>query len=196
MGMATFNRYRRIAEEQGRKGLEQLEQKHAVERPEPGSPVNPFTSEIPEQPQPVLPEHPEQQPQPGIVPQTQPYTLPPENDAAVPSIQPNFAQRSEEQQAVADAADQANLEAQKVESERNQQKMSEEGSDIQEQEKQVANAPDENTPTEPVGAPAPSQTEKDNETAEQMMDELEEDDTSEEPTTPRRRGRPKKNPSA
>ncbi len=197
MGLATFNRYRRIAEEHGAKGLDQLNTKFETERPEPGAPVHPFTNEIPEQPQIELPDHPEQQPQPGVVPQTQPYTIPPSE--ATFRMQPNFTARTAEQEEVAKVADARNIEAQKAESQRNQRKLGEEGKSIQEQEAQVANVPDENTPVEPVGEPAPSQTEKDNATAEEMMAADEEDDTEEtdgeEPAVRRKRGRPRKNPT-
>lgn len=200
MSLTAFQRYRRVAEEHGAKGLDQLETKYQTERPEPGTPVNPFTSEIPEQPQPELPDHPEQQPQPGVVPQTQPYTLPPDNGVAPPSIQPDFQARSAEQQEIAKVADSRNIAEQEKEASRNQEKLSEEGDSIKEQEAQVANVPEEGTPTEPVGEPAPSQTEKDNETAEALMsEEDEEEDTQidgEEPTVRRKRGRPRKNPEA
>ncbi len=197
MSLTAFQRYRRIAEEHGAKGLDQLETKYETERPEPGSPVNPFTSEIPEQPQPELPDHPDQQPQPGIVPETQPYTLPPDNGAAPPSIQPDFLARSAEQQEAFKAANVRNIAEQEKEASLNQEKMSKEGEAIQQQEAQVANVPEEGTPTEPVGEPAPSQTEKDNETAESLM--AEEDDGEEpeqaegdEPIVRRKRGRPRK----
>lgn len=197
MSLTAFQRYRRVAEEHGAKGLDQLQTKYETQRPEPGTPVNPFTSEIPEQPQPELPDHPDQQPQPGIVPETQPYTLPPDNGSAPPAIQPNFVERSAEQQEVVKVANARNVAEQEKEASLNQEKLSEEGDSIKEQEAQVANVPDENTPTEPVGEPAPSQTEKDNETAETMMaeqDDGEDPDQTEgeDPVVRRKRGRPRK----